>query len=98
MCSVWKLVVLLSFGFFFEFYDLFYSGYVVLGFVKSGILFVMMYGLFGIMGVVSFIVVLFFGFFIGMIVCGFFVDCFGCCVIFMWLLLWYMVVNVVMVF
>ncbi|MDC6132300.1 MFS transporter, partial [Burkholderia gladioli] len=32
--TVWKLVALLSLGFFFELYDLLYSGYVAPGLVK----------------------------------------------------------------
>jgi MFS transporter, putative metabolite:H+ symporter len=36
--TIWKLVVPLSLGFFFELYDLLYSGYVAPGLVKSGLL------------------------------------------------------------
>jgi hypothetical protein len=36
--SIWKLVVLLSLGGFFEFYELFSTAYVVPGIVRSGIL------------------------------------------------------------
>jgi putative MFS transporter len=53
--TIWKFVVLLSVGFFFELYDLLYSGYLVPGLIKSGILTPVTRGLFGIKGVASFI-------------------------------------------
>ncbi|KWC16713.1 MFS transporter [Burkholderia ubonensis] len=96
--SVWKLVVLLSLGFFFELYDLLYSGYVAPGLVKSGILSATTHGLFGTTGVASFIAALFAGLFIGTIACGFLADRFGRRAIFTWSLLWYTVANVVMAF
>ncbi|KDB07485.1 General substrate transporter [Burkholderia sp. lig30] len=96
--SIWKLVVLLSLGFFFELYDLLYSGYVAPGLVKSGILTATTHGLFGTTGVASFIAALFAGLFIGTIACGFLADRFGRRAIFTYSLLWYTAANVVMAF
>ncbi|MBB5464419.1 putative MFS transporter [Paraburkholderia sp. CI2] len=96
--SVWKLVVLLSLGFFFELYDLLYSGYIAPGLVKSGMLTATTRGLFGSTGVASFIAALFGGLFIGTIACGFLADRFGRRAVFTWSLLWYTAANLVMAF
>ncbi|WP_109481063.1 MFS transporter [Paraburkholderia sp. C35] len=96
--SVWKLVVMLSLGFFFELYDLLYTGYVAPGIVKSGILTSTTHGLFGTTGIASFIATLFLGLFIGTIACGFLADRFGRRAIFTYSLLWYTVANVIMAF
>ncbi|MEQ5842351.1 MFS transporter [Paraburkholderia acidicola] len=96
--SIWKLVVLLSLGFFFELYDLLYTGYVAPGLVKSGLLTSTTQGLFGTTGVASFIAALFAGLFIGTIACGFLADRFGRRAIFTYSLLWYTIANVVMAF
>jgi putative MFS transporter len=96
--SIWKLVVLLSLGFFFELYDLLYTGYVAPGLVKSGLLTATTHGLFGSTGVASFIAALFSGLFIGTIACGFLADRFGRRAVFTYSLLWYTVANVVMAF
>jgi hypothetical protein len=87
--SIWKLVVLLSLGFFFELYDLLYSGYVAPGLVKSGLLSTTTHGLFGSTGVASFIAALFSGLFIGTLACGFLADRFGRRAVFTYSLLWY---------
>ncbi len=91
--SIWKLVVLLSLGFFFELYDLLYSGYVAPGLVKSGLLTATTHGLFGSTGVASFIAALFSGLFIGTIACGFLADRFGRRAVFTYSLLWYSAAN-----
>jgi putative MFS transporter len=96
--SIWKLVVLLSLGFFFELYDLLYSGYVAPGLVKSGLLTATTHGLFGSTGVASFIAALFSGLFIGTIACGFLADRFGRRAVFTYSLLGYTAANVVMAF
>jgi MFS transporter, putative metabolite:H+ symporter len=44
--TLWKFVVLPGLGFFFELYDLLYSGYVAPGIVKGGILTMTTVGLF----------------------------------------------------
>src|SRR5580698_3228426 len=96
--TMWKLVVLLSLGFFFELYDLRYSGYVAPGLVKSGILTSTTVGWFGMTGVASFIASLFSGLFIGTIGCGFLADRFGRRAIFTYSLLWYTAANLIMAF
>jgi putative MFS transporter len=89
--TVWRLVVLLSLGFFFELYDLLYSGYVAPGLVRSGLLH-------GPNGVATFISALFAGLFVGTIGCGFLADRFGRRAIFTWSLLFYTAANLVMAF
>jgi MFS transporter, putative metabolite:H+ symporter len=89
--TVWRLVVLLSLGFFFELYDLLYSGYVAPGLVRSGLLH-------GPNGVAAFISALFAGLFAGTIGCGFLADRFGRRAIFTCSLLFYTAANLIMAF
>lgn len=96
--SVWKLVALLALGYFFELYDLLYTGYVAPGLVESGVLTATTTGLFGTTGVASFIAALFSGLFIGTICCGFLADRFGRRAVFTWSLIWYAGANLIMAF
>jgi MFS transporter, putative metabolite:H+ symporter len=96
--TIWKLVILLSLGFFFELYDLLYSGYVAPGIVKSGILTTTTAGLFGMTGVAGFIASLFAGLFLGTIGCGFLADRFGRRAVFTWSLLVYTSANLILAF
>src|SRR5579863_446148 len=96
--TVWRAILLLSAGMFFELYDLLFSGYIAPSLVKSGVLTQTTPGLFGTTGVASFIAALFTGLFIGTIACGFLADRFGRRVIFTWSLLWYSAADVILAF
>jgi putative MFS transporter len=93
--TIWKFVVLLSFGFFFELYDLLYSGYVAPGLVRSGVFKSSTPGLFDMNGVASFIACLFAGLFVGTVCCGFLADRFGRRSIFTYSLLFYTAANLI---
>ena len=92
--TIWTAILLLSFGMFFELYDILFSGYIAPSLVKSGLLTAMTPGLFGTAGVASFIAALFTGLFIGTIACGFLADRYGRRTIFTASLLWYTAANI----
>ena len=96
--TIWIMVALLSLGFFFELYDLLFTGYVAPGLVRAGILTPTTPGLFGTSGVASFVAALFSGLFVGTLVCGALADRFGRRAIFTWSLLAYTACNIVMAF
>lgn len=96
--SIWLQVVLLSFGGFFEFYDLLFTGYVIPGLVRSGILTSTTRGLFGTTGAASFVAALFLGLFLGTAVVSFLADRFGRRTVFTWSLLWYSASSIIMAF
>ena len=94
--AVWRLVALLSLGGFFEFYDLFFTGYIAPGLLREHILTPTTPGLFGTSGIAGFIAALFSGLFLGTMVFGFVADRFGRRTVFTWSLLWYSAASVVM--
>jgi MFS transporter, putative metabolite:H+ symporter len=96
--SLWKLIVLLSLGGFFEYYDLFFTGYIAPGLVRSGILTASTRGLFGSTGVASFVAAMFSGLFLGTALFGFVADRFGRKTVFTCSLLWYTAASVIMAF
>jgi putative MFS transporter len=94
--QVWLMVILLSLGGFFEFYDLFFTGYVVPGLVREGLLRDISVGLFT--GPAVFPAATFAGLFIGTLVFGFVADKYGRRSVFTFSLLWYCIATVVMAF
>lgn len=95
---IWTSVFLLSLGGFFEYYDLFFTGYIAPGLVRSHILSATTRGLFGGTGIASFAASMFLGLFIGTALFSFVADRLGRRAIFTWSLLWYTAATVVMAF
>jgi len=98
MKGVWPRVALISLGGFFEFYDLFFTGYIAPGLVRSGILTPTKPGLFGSTGIAGFVAAMFSGLFVGTALVSFLADRFGRRTIFTYSLLWYTAASVIMAF
>ncbi len=94
--TVWRLVVLLSLGAFFEMYDLFQTAYVSPGLISSGIFREGAKGFFGLTDQATFAAATFAGLFLGTILFGSVADKFGRRAIFTFSMLWYTVANVTM--
>ena len=95
---IWKLVLLLSLGGCFEFYDLFLMTYIGPGLVRGGLFASGSVSFFGLTGLASFVSATFVGLFIGTLAFGFAADRFGRRTIFTYSLLWYTASSVVMAF
>jgi putative MFS transporter len=95
---MWSLVLLLSLGGWFEYYDLFFTAYVGPGLVRSGLFTSTAAALFGFNGLASFVAATFAGLLIGTLVFGFAADRFGRRLIFTSSLLWYTAATIVMAF
>jgi MFS transporter, putative metabolite:H+ symporter len=93
---IWLTVVLLSLGGMFEFYDLFMTGYVVPGLVKTGMFTGVAIWIFS--GPALFVAATFFGLFIGTFVFGFVADKYGRRAIFTFSMLFYCAATLVMAF
>jgi len=93
---VWTMVILLSLGGVFEFYDLFFTGYVVPGLVRENLLNTISVGLFT--GPAVFPAATFAGLFIGTLVFGFVADKYGRRTVFTFALMWYCIATVIMAF
>ena len=95
---IWQLVLLLSLGGCFEFYDLFLTAYIGPGLVRSGFFSGASVSFFGFSGLASFVAATFAGLFIGTLVLGFAADMFGRRIIFTMSLVWYAVATAIMAF
>jgi putative MFS transporter len=95
---IWSLVLLLSLGGWFEYYDLFFTAYVGPGLVGSGLFTSTAAAFFGFNGLASFVAATFAGLLVGTLLFGFAADRFGRRLIFTSSLLWYTAATVVMAF
>ena len=95
---IWSLVLLLSLGGWFEYYDLFFTAYVGPGLVRSGLFTSTSAAFFGFNGLASFVAATFAGLLIGTLVFSFAADRFGRRLIFTTSLLWYTAATLVMAF
>ena len=95
---IWQLVLLLSLGGCFEFYDLFLTAYIGPGLVRSGLFSGASASFFGFSGLASFVAATFAGLFVGTLIFGFAADKFGRRLIFTSSLLWYASATAVMAF
>jgi putative MFS transporter len=93
-----RLVVLISLGGMFEFYDLFMTAYIALGLIRGRIFEATTAGLFDVHGFASFVAATFAGLFIGTIFFGWVSDRFGRRSIFVYSLVWYSVATFIMAF
>jgi putative MFS transporter len=96
--TIWWMVCMLSFGGFFEFYELFSTASVVPGMVRSGILKQTTTAFFALDGIAGYVAATFAGLFIGTFVFGFIADKLGRRAVFTYALLWYSASAVAMAF
>jgi putative MFS transporter len=102
--TLWTMVVLLSLGGIFEFYDLFFTGYVAPGMVHAGLFTPESLGFFSALGPLkvagfgTFVFSTFAGLWVGALVFGQVADRFGRRVIFTWSLIWYVACTAIMAF
>src|SRR5437899_10661268 len=85
----WKLIVLVSLGGWFEYYELIFTGYIAPGLTKSGLLTTTTTTFFGYTGIAGFIAATFAGLVVGTFFCGRLVDRFGRRAAFTWSTVWY---------
>lgn len=94
----WKLVILLSLGGCFEIYDLFFTGYIAPGLIRSKLLTTTTQAFFGFSGIGAFVAATFAGLFVGTFFLGFLADKFGRRAVFTYALLFYSAASVIMAF
>jgi len=102
--TVWTMVIMISLGGIFEFYDLFFTGYVAPGMVQAGLFKPESLGFFAALAPISvagfgtFVFATFAGLWIGALVFGFVADRLGRRFIFTWSLIWYVICTAIMAF
>ncbi|MFM0137364.1 MFS transporter [Caballeronia grimmiae] len=93
---LWRLVLLISLGGFFEIYDLIFTGYIAPGMAKSGLLATTTHSFFGFTGIAGFIAATFAGLFVGTFCFGWLPDRYGRRAVFTVSLLWYSIGSAIM--
>jgi len=102
--TLWKIIALISLGGLFEYYDLFFTGYVAPGMAKSGLFSADSLGFFAslagikVAGVGTFIFCTFAGLWVGVAFFSQLADRFGRRPVFTWSLVWYVCSTTVMAF
>lgn len=102
--TVWTIVVLISLGGIFEFYDLFFTGYVAPGMVGEGLFkpeslgFLAGLSVLKVAGFGTFVFATFAGLWVGALLFGHIADSYGRRIVFTGALLWYMVCTAIMAF
>jgi putative MFS transporter len=102
--AVWTIVVLISLGGVFEFYDLFFTAYVAPGMVEARLFTPESLGIFAsleairVAGFGTFVFSTFAGLWLGVVLLGHAADRFGRKVVFTWSLMWYVTCTAIMAF
>src|SRR5271154_2122523 len=102
--AVWTIVLLISLGCVFEFYDLFFTAYVAPGMIGSGLFTPDSLGFFASLTVIrvagfgTFVFSTFIGLWLGVVTLGQAADRFGRKAVFTWSLVWYCVCTAIMAF
>ncbi len=102
--TVWTMVIMISLGGVFEFYDLFFTGYVAPGMIKSGLFSSQSLGFFAsldsikVAGFGTFVFSTFAGLWFGVVLLGHLPDRYGRRLVFTWSLIWYVLCTAIMAF
>jgi putative MFS transporter len=102
--TVWTIVLLISLGCVFEFYDLFFTAYVAPGMVDGGLFTAQSLGIFASLKIIrvagfgTFVFSTFAGLWFGVVMLGQAADRFGRKAVFTWSLVWYCACTAIMAF
>ena len=102
--TVWTVVLLISLGCVFEFYDLFFTAYVGPGMIDSGLFTAESLGVFASLKIIrvagfgTFVFSTFIGLWFGVVILGKAADRFGRKTVFTWSLVWYCACTAIMAF